>query len=319
MDARSNARPFPFPPDITSNDPLPGSVNDLSDRQPATRLRPVIIVGAGRSGTNILRDLLVTLPRVGTWPCDEINYIWRHGNVRYPTDEFTADMARPEVVRYIQRQFHDIAVKTDSEYVVEKTCATSLRVRFVDRIFPEARYVFIVRNGRDVVASARERWRAPLDPRYILSKVRYVPPTDLPYYAARYVVNRLFRLFSHEKRLAFWGPQFEGMKEALRTRSLAEACALQWARCVRRAEADLALIPPDRVHRVRYEDLVTAPERHLAALARFLEIDASEDRIRDAARRVSPRSVGTWKDRLLPDQWHRVEEIVAPLLPEYGY
>ena len=43
-------------------------------------VQPVVIIGAARSGTNMLRDVLVKLPGVGTWPCDEINYIWRHGN-----------------------------------------------------------------------------------------------------------------------------------------------------------------------------------------------------------------------------------------------
>jgi len=54
---------------------------------------PIIIVGAGRSGTNMLRDLLAQLPEFSTWPCDEINYIWRHGNRGFETDEFTREMA----------------------------------------------------------------------------------------------------------------------------------------------------------------------------------------------------------------------------------
>ena len=48
----------------------------------------VIIIGAPRSGTNMLRDALTALPDCGTWPCDEINYVWRHGNVGFPSDEF---------------------------------------------------------------------------------------------------------------------------------------------------------------------------------------------------------------------------------------
>lgn len=36
---------------------------------------PVVIIGAGRSGTNALRDALTALPEFETWPCDEINPI----------------------------------------------------------------------------------------------------------------------------------------------------------------------------------------------------------------------------------------------------
>ena len=34
---------------------------------------PVVIIGAPRSGTNMLRDVLVGVGGYATWPCDEIN------------------------------------------------------------------------------------------------------------------------------------------------------------------------------------------------------------------------------------------------------
>ena len=96
----------------------------------------VIIIGAPRSGTNMLRDMLVKLPGVGTWPCDEINYIWRHGNVRYQSDELFPENATTKVQAYVRKQFENIAKAQDLQTVVEKTCANSLRVGFVDRILP---------------------------------------------------------------------------------------------------------------------------------------------------------------------------------------
>ena len=47
----------------------------------------IIIIGAPRSGTNMLRDVLTALPGFETWPCDEINLAWRHGNRALPSDE----------------------------------------------------------------------------------------------------------------------------------------------------------------------------------------------------------------------------------------
>jgi ATP-binding cassette subfamily B protein len=73
-----------------------------------------------------------------------------------------------------------------------------------------------------------------------LKKVRYVPFTDLPYYGVRYFWTRVYRLFSREKRLAFWGPAFEGMDAVLKAHTLNEVCALQWQQCVNKAEAGLA-------------------------------------------------------------------------------
>ncbi|HUT60609.1 MAG TPA: sulfotransferase, partial [Phycisphaerae bacterium] len=121
---------------------------------------PIIIIGAGRSGTNMLRDMLTAFPGVGTWPCDEINYIWRHGNARYATDEFPPELARPRVRAYIRRAFDRLAARRGLSHVVEKTCANSLRVQFVRAVVPEARFIHIVRDGRDVAVSAVQRWTA---------------------------------------------------------------------------------------------------------------------------------------------------------------
>ena len=167
---------------------------------------PIIIIGAGRSGTNMLRDILTKIQEFGTWPCDEINYIWRRGNVRYPSDEFDVEQATEPIKKFIRRAFNRIAQKRGLKYVVEKTCANSLRVSFVERVFPEAKFIFIVRDGRDVVESALKRWVAPLDIPYIIKKARYIPLTDIPYYSIRYLWHRIYRVFSKINRVSFWGP-----------------------------------------------------------------------------------------------------------------
>src|SRR6185503_1405135 len=112
-------------------------------------LDALIIIGAPRSGTNMLRDLTCTLPGCGTWPCDEINFIWRHGNVGYPSDAIPPRLATARVRSFIRSRFAKIARQRGLTTVVEKTCANSLRVPFVDSVVPEARYIFLVRNGVD--------------------------------------------------------------------------------------------------------------------------------------------------------------------------
>ena len=95
---------------------------------------PVVILGAARSGTNMLRDSLCSLPGFGTWPCDEINYIWRYGNKRFANDELTPGHAREPVTSYIRSAFNRIAKQHQPNYVVEKTCANTLRVPFVHTV-----------------------------------------------------------------------------------------------------------------------------------------------------------------------------------------
>jgi hypothetical protein len=275
---------------------------------------PVLVVGAGRSGTNLLRDLICSFDGFATWPCDEINYIWRHGNRDAPTDELSPADARPEVIRYVRGAFERRQRRAGGAAVVEKTCATTLRVAFAHRIVPEARFVVIVRDGRDVTASAMRRWTAGLDLRYLARKARFVPAGDLPHYALRYARARLARRHSREGRVSTWGPRFAGLDEAVRTRPLAEVCALQWARCVDSADRQLGeAADPAAVHRLSYEQLVADPTHEIARLADFLHA-----RPPAAPPPVRAGSVGG-SERLDAAELAGVSAVAGATLTRYGY
>jgi len=259
---------------------------------------PLIIIGAGRSGTNMLRDCLTRLDGFVTWPCDEINYIWRYGNRSESTDEFPASLARKEVIDFIRSRFADIARRqgtapgAESPIVVEKTCANSLRVPFIDAVLPEARYLYLVRDGRDVIDSAMQRRKAPLDLRYIAAKARYVPVTDLPYYAGSYGLTRLKKLLSKEGALSVWGPRFEGMQDIAANQDLRAVCAAQWARCIEKSDEAFENIAPERVLRIHYEDFVRSPVENLESIAAFVERPISTEFAARVAADVRVGSVG---------------------------
>ena len=278
---------------------------------------PVVIIGAARSGTNMLRDVLTSLPGFVTWPCDEIPYVWRHGNRAHPDDEFTRAMATPAVRAGVGRAFARIGRAGGA--VVEKTCANSLRVGFVDEALPGARFVVITRHGMDAAASAMLRWRSSFDLRYSLAKARYVPAGDVPYYAARYLGNRARRLLSRERRLAAWGPVFAGMRELPRDIPLAELAARQWRRCVERTDEDLAGIAPARVHRVRYEDFVGAPAAELAALLAFLDAPVEPAAQAAAVAGVRAGSVGKAARSLPAADQAILARVCGPVLVRHGY
>jgi hypothetical protein len=280
---------------------------------------PVIIIGAGRSGTNMLRDVLTRLPGFVTWPCDEINYIWRHGNAAWPTDELSPKQATPQVQRYIRKVFAKLATWHECPYVVEKTCANSLRIGFVKTIFPEAMFIHIIRDGRDVVASAYKRWKAPLDLQYVFRKARFVPLSDFPYYATAYVWNRGHRLLSGEGRLAFWGPRFAGMTEIVQQLSLEEVCALQWCRCVEKATQELALFPPARSLQLRYEDFVAEPVQSLQTIVDFLGVQLAPDKLFELVAGVQTDRVGKAAKELGPERLAVVEALLKETLAKFGY
>lgn len=279
----------------------------------------VIIIGAPRSGTNMLRDILTCFDGIGTWPCDEINYIWRHKNVRYPSDEIPRARATEDVQRYIQKKFESLRRKHDYDIIVEKTCANSLRVPFVDAVIPDAKYIFIYRDGIDAAGSAKLRWKAKLNLQYVLEKVRFVPTSDLPYYAFRYFWSRAYRLFSKEKRLAFWGPALNNMQTLLKEKSLNEVCVLQWKRCVDNAEKAFKDIPEDRVIRVKYENLVCSPKNDVQRILKFIGRDVCDHKVNEAVAKVTSNSIGKGRMALGIDETKELDMMVKDTLQRLGY
>jgi len=273
-------------------------------------LTPLIIIGAPRSGTNMLRDVLTRLPGFNTWPCDEINYIWRRGNARHPSDALPAHLARPAVGDYIRRQFKWVQRRDGGHTVVEKTCANSLRVPFVDAVVPEARYLFIQRDGIDAVASAIPRWHARPEIPYLARKARFVPWCDAPVYAARVLQSRARRLFETNPPPKLWGPQIEGMADWFESYTLAEVCAWQWRCCLERSLAALQRMPEERWLTVRYESFVREPAAELRRISQWLNVNCRSSTIESAVADVTSDNIGKGADRLDSATYQRLQSIV---------
>ncbi len=242
---------------------------------------PIIIVGAGRSGTNILRDTLTSLDGFETWPCDEINPIWRHGNLRWPNDEIPVCRLTPKISDFVRNQFIQLWKRRGRPtFIVEKTCANSLRVPFVEAIFPEARFIHLVRNGFDVAASAEKRWQGDFElpkVRYFLSKARYTPIYDLPIYGKRFLEARLKIKSGRAEHLGVWGPRFDGMASLNRV-SLIDMCALQWINCVESADAAFSRMAENKVQEVKYELFMEQPFRVLSELLDYIAPDVAHEK-----------------------------------------
>ena len=280
---------------------------------------PIIVIAAGRSGSNMMRDAIANHPEVVTWPCDEINYIWRYGNAHFSTDELHPEHATPGVKSYIRAKFERISKQQGGSRVLEKTSANSLRVEYVHEIFPEARYIFLIRDGRDVSASACQRWRASIDWGYILKKAKWVPTRDIPYYGFRYLSNRVFRLSNGQKRVKSWGPRFTGMQEAVQNHSLIEACGIQWAKCVANARKGLQRVPSSQKIEIRYEELVAEPIGVFRTIFEFLGMtyeDCCIEKIRDF---VTPANVGKWKTELSSHDLRKLIPHIRNCLTREGY
>ena len=279
----------------------------------------VIIVGAPRSGTNILRDTLCYHQSVATWPCDEINYIWKHGNLFYPSDAVPAKKVSEVIKKYIRRRFDWVSQAYNAKVVVEKTCANSLRVPFVEEITNNAKYIFIIRDGMDVVGSSKIRWTADLDLKYIIRKSRFVPFLDLPYYAWRNFLNQIFSKFSSTSQLKFWGPVLDGANEKFKNLSLVEICAMQWKECVEKAEEALLRINPERVLKVHYEELVVNPLSEIEKIMEFIGLNISIKQSALILDSITNKSIGKGRSSLSDSEIKSINSIIGNTLKKQGY
>ena len=273
----------------------------------------MVILGAPRSGTKLLRDLLGCSTGCTTIPYG-VNHVWRRGLPPTAPDHRSAADATKQRRRRIRSALLDLIGLPRSptpSYLVEKTCANTLRVPFVERVLPDAHFIHIVRDGRDAAVSARERWtrRPTLD--YLLGKLRYTSLRDTSF-LLRYLRN-LWTGFLTDGHVQYWGPRYEGIREDVGKDSLLTVCARQWEACVNRCLDDLATQPNDRVTVIRYESLV----RNRATIERVIEAlnlpDGDPIRTRYEAI-VHDRSVGRWRRDLSPSDQETVDALLKPTL-----
>lgn len=262
----------------------------------------------------MLRDLITAFDGFATWPCDEIPGIWLHGNLDHPDDELGAGHATERAAGFIRDRFARLERRTGST-PVEKTCASSLRVPFVDAVFPNAGYVFIVRHGLDATASAMRRWTGSTSLGYLARKARWTPATDLPRFVWRTLRTRL----APGDSLQTWGPRFRGMAEMAETEPLHLVCAEQWRRCVESAADHLDELPTDRVLRLRYEDVTADPAGTVRSIAAFLGLPPPDLTAVDAFSSISSASVGRGADELDPTMREEVLARIRPTLQRFGY
>lgn len=273
---------------------------------------PIFIIGSGRSGTNMLRDILTNIPGLITWPCDEINLIFRHGNIDNESDRFLSGHLNPQAESFIRNSFNQLQKKDSSARIIEKTCANSLRVPFLDALFPDAKYIFITRNGFDVIPSAMIRWKAPVELGYLWKKVKYVPVQDVPLYLVRFVSNRIKKVISKDGAVASWGPIYSGMKDDVINRSLVEVCAKQWKICMDTSEGDLSKLSSEKVFKINYDDFVNQPESELKELIEWMDRDLlnSVD-FRSLVSGVRPSKAGNGIKKFSKEDLNLVENLIS--------
>jgi hypothetical protein len=231
---------------------------------------PVFLIGAGRSGTKFLRSCLSVSSQVDSVPYD-VNYVWRYGNENKRDDEFSPKDLTDPIKRYIIETLSSLTStnKSQGKFLVEKSVPNTLKVSFINEIFPSAKFIHITRDGRAVIESSIRQWKQPPSKGYLLRKLKYFPWSNYRY-AIWFVWNLLKSKLTEQP--AIWGPRYKGINEDISELTLEDVSAKQWSKCVDIADEQLSLLESARVFKVSYEDLMD-DSSIIADLCHFIGID----------------------------------------------
>ena len=299
---------------------------------------PLVIVGAGRSGTNFLSHVFEHDDRF--WNAYESRYIWNYGQKTLTHDVRKLDEATAKVRQFIGRYFEQLSHKHDGRWVVDKTPSNVFRVGFVHEVFPDAKIIHIIRDGRDNIVSRVHEWyggRAVNAQRergkeasYRLALIRQrfghlrtlVARGNLP--AARwptFLWDNVSTFSSHflTGRPRRYAERFPGMDDCLGVYGLMETAAIQWREGVMRALCEGRRLPAGSYLEVRYEDLLSSPETQWDRIVGFLGIE-EDRRARDWLLANARRdNFGKWKRQLSDEAVVALEPHVRPTLEFLGY
>jgi hypothetical protein len=186
-------RAIPFPPPL----PSPKHTGRLSRKQQAYLLlwrglhrlypatlgriyrspRPIFLIGCHNSGTTILANLIGQHPQIVNW--SEAPEVWTPDDAFLnwsvmPTPplpvpflfDLTAYQRTPEqhghFIPAIRNAFSLFALTRLKGRFLNKNPHISISIPYIEAAFPDARYVFIRRNGYAVVQSLLSNWRPVL-------------------------------------------------------------------------------------------------------------------------------------------------------------
>lgn len=228
--------------------------------------RPIFVMGIGRSGTTVLattlslhREVALLNEPKALWHAgvghEDVLGSYDRGAARYRLERADADR---KVSRRLARLYGACLFWTRRRRVIEKNAENVHRVDFLRAIFPDARFLLLTRNGRDVCQSIH-RW------------------------SERHRVHR--RGETHD----WWGAdrrKWRALLEQLvpgepaleeRAGQLAQfdddrqMAAVEWCLAMRAGLREAERFP-DLVHLFRFEDLTRRPAEQIGRIMAFCQL-----------------------------------------------
>jgi hypothetical protein len=202
-----------------------------SARQHFNTYPPTFIIGAARSGTTLTLKLFENQPLITTLfePC----IFWDKAFSPSEDDTYQDNLnwLGLQALRYLYYR----EITPEKPYLVVKDPRDSIRIDSLNRLFPKAKFIHIIRDGRDVVASMMKTFE---------NTIYYLPGEKWPHVRIPNYKNLLDNP-SHIK------------------------AAIQWSYCIETSLKQLQKIEKERQLSFYYEDLLDHPKTIIEKIVRF--------------------------------------------------
>ncbi|MFG0329528.1 MAG: sulfotransferase family protein [Phycisphaerales bacterium] len=278
---------------------------------------PIILVGNYRSGTTMTALCFDQLDEIAIWR--EPRTIWTLGNAGRPHDRFTEELATPRVIKRIRNAFRDYQQANGGRRVMEKTPSNTLRVPFIRKVFPEARFIHLIRDGRDNISSASKRWSEPINRRRLKRRLLETPVWEWPKYLPRFLHDHVGMRLGLTKHVQSWGVVYPGMAEDKQRLDLIEVVAKQWVAAVETAWSDFRTLEDSLYVECHYEDFVEEPHQWFERFLELTELEMTDDLVDYLSTEIRRDAIGVWRERLDSEQIALVEPIIRPTMERVGY
>jgi len=266
----------------------------LSPRRLDPRVRrPVFVLGAPRSGTTFLGAA------VGKAPGFSYHFEPRLTKAA-ARQVYDGSWEETRATRTFRGYYSALLLASGDGGLrfAEKNPENCFILPFLARVFPDAQFVQILRDGRDATVSHAEK----------------------PWLRAGSAGSGL-----RGRSGTAWGPYPRFWVEPERHEEFAavsdiERSAWCWRRFTEAMQDGLAQVPAKRVLRMRYESLVSDPAAGSQQLADFLDIPTDQrEPLAQALGTAQTTSVGRWRSALSAGDVAAVERQCTPLLHTLGY
>ncbi|WP_319420619.1 sulfotransferase family protein [Pleurocapsa sp. FMAR1] len=245
--------------------------------------KPIFIIGTGRSGTTILGIVLSMHKEVGflnepkalwhtIYPEEDLIGSYSQGKADYRLE---AENATDSIKRTAHRLFGAYLTAVASSRLVDKYPELIFRVPFVRQIFPDAKFIFLARNGWDTCQSI-DGWSKRLGTNVQNDTHDWWGLNNRKWHLLIEQIAATNSVFKHNLKI------IEGYSNHT------HMAAVEW---ILTMQEGLKLVEqfPEVVYLLKYEELVAQPENSLRQLLDFCELPFDEKMVYYAKKTLNSR------------------------------